>query len=338
MRNVVINDGYFGDGQRLSFQEDVLNNEPIIPRPVEYEDIDRSVVELLEKKLVITDNEGKELPLYTLFSNQRFTEYTQTWSHTDEDGNLLLDFKTLTRENAPQWGTLYSGAHSIPGHNRFTLCMREIIDDTGVECYEVTSMSQPLQIDLKYTIGIVTSRIETINEFNKNLNALFYSKQCYIQPNGYYMPTILETVNDNTDYTIDGRKFFIQTGVINVLAYIIPKDDIKVQLVPKRKSLSIMQDKQPKTFVSIDFDDNNESKLKINFRAGVNKVTFDIDNEMSIKLLEKINANGIKMRINDNDVDINGELHLEEGDTIKISIKQPKQKSISKLIFDAKIE
>ena len=37
-----------------------------------------------------------------LFSNQRINEYAQTWSHLDETGNLILNFKTVTRDNDPK--------------------------------------------------------------------------------------------------------------------------------------------------------------------------------------------------------------------------------------------
>jgi len=335
MRNLKMdNKKEFGFGRRLSFQEHVLNNTPIVPQPVEYEDIDREIIDFFDKNLEMTDIEGNKIPMFTLFSNQRFSEYSQTWEHTDKDGNLLMNFKTLNRENAPQWGKLYSGGYSIPGDNRFTLCMREIIDDTGIECYEVTSMSQPLQIDLKYTLSIITSRYEALNEFNTRVNKLFSSRQCYVRPNGHYMPMLLDSISDNSDYTINERKFFIQSAVITLMAYVIPKDDIKIQIVPKRKYATLHLDKTNKTYVSMDYDDdNNDIELKIDFDLGVRKVNFGIEDNMIIRLDKKTNANRIIMKINDDEVDISGKIRVHEGDDVKISIVQPKATRKSQLIF-----
>lgn len=323
----------FGFGQRLSFQEHELANAPIVPQPVEYEDIDREVVDYFKKNLEIIDVDGNKIPLFTLFSNQRFSEYSQTWEHTDKDGNLMMNFLTLNRENAPQWGKLYSGGYSIPGNNRFTLCMREIVDDTGVECYEVTSMSQPLQIDLKYTINIVTSKYEALNDFNTKINQMFSSRQCYVRPNGHYMPMLLDNISDNSDYTINDRKFFIQSAAITLMGYIIPKDDMKIELVPKRKYATLHLDRTKKTYVSMDFNDNNNVGLKIDFDLGVRKVNFGIEDDMIIRLDKKINANRIIMKINDDEVDISGKIRVHEGDDVKISIVQPKATRKSQLIF-----
>ena len=78
-----------------------------------------------------------------------------------------MNFFTITRDNNPNWGTLQGGAFSIPGNNRFTVSIREIIDDTGVECYEYVSMSQPIQVDINYRLSLVTGKFKYLNEFNK---------------------------------------------------------------------------------------------------------------------------------------------------------------------------
>ena len=150
---------------QIDFIEE-LANAPIVPNPVEYEDIDRAVFDFFRDNIEITDENGERIPTFRLFSNQRFTEYSQTWKHTDKDGNLLMNFKTVSREPNPQNGRLHNGMANIPGGNRFTACMREIVDKNGVECYEITSMSQPVQADMVYTIGLVCSKMDKLNTFN----------------------------------------------------------------------------------------------------------------------------------------------------------------------------
>ena len=87
----------YGDGQRLSFQENELANAPIVPNPVEYEDIDNAFCNYFKDNLTIVDEEGKKFNIYTFFSSQRFSEFSQTWGHDDADGNLLMNFFTILR-------------------------------------------------------------------------------------------------------------------------------------------------------------------------------------------------------------------------------------------------
>ena len=85
---------------RKSYAQDILRKAPIFPKPLEYSDIDASFNDFVQNDLGLTVN-GKDVPTFTLFSNQRFSEYSQTWMHSDEDGNLILNFKTINRSTAP---------------------------------------------------------------------------------------------------------------------------------------------------------------------------------------------------------------------------------------------
>lgn len=325
-----------GDVQRLAIQENVLQNAPIVPNPVEYEDIDNSFCEYFKNNLSIIDEDGGKFETFTFFSNQRFSEFLQTWGHDDDDGNLLMNFFTITRENNPNWGTLTGGSYNIPGNNRFTVLMRDIVDDNSVECYEVTSMSQPIQVDISYRFSIVTGKIKYLNEFNTKINYMFSSKQCYLCVNGHYMPMLLDNINDSTDYTIDGRKFYIQTVDIRIMAYIISRDDIKVNLLPKRKSVKTNINEFNNTFVSMDYNEEDENKFKllVKFKPKNNKVTFTLDEKMYLTFLSKENANKIIMKINGDEIDLGSRIKISPDDEIFIKIIQPNQRSLSEIVFN----
>lgn len=339
MRHLKIEDGYFGDGRRLEYQENELRNAPIVPNPVEYEDIDRAVFDFFDKNIDIVTDDGEKVPMFKLFSNQRFTEYSQTWRHTDKDGNLLMNFKTVTRETNPQFGQLQGGNWNIPGRNRFTVCMREIVDDTGVECYEITSMSQPVSADLKYTIGFVCSKMDKINDFNLKMNQLFQSKQCYIVVNGHYMPMVLDTIGDDSRYSLEDRKFFNQTASVTVMGYIIPKDDIKVELKPKRVSARIFPTCEPKTYVDMDFDDGSETlfHLNIKYREGAKVARFIVEDKMYITYGWKDNANKVRIFVNGEDYDANSRILLNPEDNVSVSIIRPNKAAPSAVVFRGEI-
>ena len=328
-----------GDAQRLAIQDKELQGAPIVLNPVEYEDIDKSFCEFFKEGLNMVDEDGNKFETYTFFSNQRFSEFLQTWNHDDEDGNLLMNFFTITRDNNPNWGTMHGGRYNIPGNNRFTVLMRDIVDDNGVDCYEITSMSQPIQVDIAYRFSLITAKFKYLNEFNTKINYLFASKQCYLCVNGHYMPMLLENINDSSDYTIDGRKFYIQSIDVKLLAYIIPRDDIKVNLLPKRRIIKTNLDEYEKTHVLMEYDDEdgNKFQLVIKFSPKITKVTFTLDDDMYLTFSDKENANKAQMKVNGDDVDIESKLKIKAGDEIFIKITQPNSLKLSKIKFNGEL-
>ena len=325
MRHLRINDPYYGDGRRLEFQENELRNAPIVPNPVEYEDIDRAVFSFFDENIVIVDDEGERIPTFKLFSNQRFTEYSQTWKHTDKDGNLLMNFKTVSRDINPQLGNLHGGKYNIPGRNRFTVCMREILDDTGVECYEITSMSQPVATDFSYTVSFVCTKIDRLNEFNLKMNQLFQSRQCYVMVNGHYMPMLLDSIGDESRYDVEGRKFFNQSVIVNVMGYVIPKDDIKVELKPKRVSARVSVEGAEKTYVDMDFDTDSEIGffMNVRFRDNATSVRFKVEDNMVVNFYGKDNANKVRMYVNGDEYDYTSWVMLKADDSVAIFVTRP---------------
>lgn len=339
MRKLSLKRKDFGPSQRLSYQENEMANAPIVPNPVEYEDIDNAFCDFFKNNINMVDDNGKKFDTYTFFSNQRFSEFSQTWEHNDEDGNLLMNFFAISRDNNPNWGNIQGGSYNIPGNNRFTVLMREIIDDTGVECYEITSMSQPIQVDIKYRLSLITAKFKYLNEFNTKANSLFSSKQCYLNVNGHNMPMILDDLNDASDYTLDGRKFYIQTMDITLLAYIIPRDDLKVELKPKKKRLDVDLDRIEKTLVTMDYDINSDIDftLKVKFSPTVSKVNFKLGEDAFLLLTNKENANKVVLKINNEEFDINSKIKVEKDDEIMIRIIQPATLKKSQLIFSGRI-
>ena len=326
-----------GPGLRLQYQENELDKAPIVPNSVEYEDIDRAFFHYFEENLVNIDETGNVIPTFTLYSNQRFSEYSQMWEHSDEDGNLFMNFKTINRENNPNFGTLHGNKYNIPGNNRFTIRMKETVDKNGIECYEIISMSQPLQVDLAYRINFVTSKFENLNEFNIKLQSLFQSRQCYIQVNGHYMPMLLDTIGDETNYSIEDRKFFIQSASIKVLGYVIPKDDIKTEIYPKKTKIKYRLNQKVNANVNMDFDDFDNFDLSVHFPVKVNKVTFEIEDNGVIRIDELINILSYQIFINDEEFDITSEIGVNVGDEIKIKIKPENKRVDSYLKIKGKL-
>lgn len=216
-----------------------FEDNTFIPKTVTYKDIDSAVKKWLNDEIKIVSEDGKLFPTMSLFSNQRFSEYAQSWRYTDNNNNLLLNFKTVLRDNNPQYGSIQNKYYNIPGEVFFTVYKKKVLDDNGCEYIRSLKMRQPLTVDIVYKISIFTNKYEVLNEFNTKINRLFSSRQTYISPNGYYMPMILEGVNDDSEYKIDDRQFYSQSATIKVLAFILDEEDFRVEESPLKFTVNI---------------------------------------------------------------------------------------------------
>ncbi len=148
--------------RRRNISKIILEKGTPLPKPVTYEDIDATFYEWVDKTLDIA-YDGTRLPTYKLFSNQRISEYSQTWSNQDENGNLVLNFKTITRENNPKKGNMYGGMSAVPGDRDYTMFFVPVLQENGTEAYEKYTMKLPTMVDFKYVVTVVTNKYELLN-------------------------------------------------------------------------------------------------------------------------------------------------------------------------------
>lgn len=281
-----------GNARRIEMLNDMLKDGTFLPRTVEYKDIDEAFREWV-KSLTIISDEGKEFPTMTLFSNQRFSEYSQSWQYVDENKNLLLNFKTITRENNPQAGQIQGGFWNVPGDRYYPMKKRKVLDDNGSESYLTLKMRQPAAIDMKYKISIFTTKYASINEFNTIINKLFAARQCYIAPNGHFMPMILENISDESSYQIDDRQFYSQTFQIKLMAYVITENDFRVEETPLKVGGNFGFPKVSKRKAVVEIEEMSYIPLSIETECGVKKVILPqgTGNKKSVIDIEDLECN-----------------------------------------------
>ena len=330
----------FGNEERYAILKKTMENGTFLPKSVEYKDIDESFKEWVENKLKISFN-GKILPTMVLYSNQRFTEYTQTWKYTDDNKNLILNFKTITRENNPQYGQIQGGLWNIPG-DRFYLMKKQIVlDDNGSESILALKMKQPMAVDFMFNVSIFTTNIETINDFNKLVNSRFKARQDYICPNGYYMPMTLENISDKSSYQIDDRQFYSQSFEIKVMGYVLSKEDFKVEEQPlkigmdfkcslsKRKAnIEVEEYENPCNMPNDELEFYPKPiDINIEFPPCVKETEFTFDENVIIKELNLANVKNYSVYINGKEIYDVKDIKISNGDDIKVKIT-PKRVSL----------
>lgn len=322
---------------RKSYAQDIVHKAPIFPKPLEYADIDAAFKEFVENELGLTVND-KDVPTFTLFSNQRFSEYSQTWEHSDEEGNLILNFKTINRTTNPQGGENQGSLWNIPGNRFYTVLQRSVLEDNGTESIEVYSMKQPYAVTLEYRVSFITDLFENLSIFNEMVNDLFKARQYYIRPNNHWIPLLLDNVSDESKYSVSDYRFYTQTVTIKALAYIIHEDDIKVEKFPKRVHLGLVGEKK-KNKVAIDIEEgedelsNQTINLSLNFEEWHDKAEFEIDTDMDIQEIEKTNVRTMRIFVNGTPIYYNKGFKVKNGDKIRIRISQFDIKDKASLVF-----
>lgn len=267
-----LNPSEIGNARRIEMLNDIMRDGTFLPRTVEYKDIDEAFRDWV-KSLTIISDEGKEYPTMTLFSSQRFSEYSQSWKFVDENQNILLNFKTITRENNPSYGEIQGGLWNIPGDRFYTMKRKKVLDDNGSESYLILKMKQPMAIDLSYKLSIFTTRYTAINEFNTLINKQFAGRQCYIQPNGHFMPMILDQISDESQYNINDRQFYSQTYQIKVMAYIITDGDYRVEEAPIKFGVNMGLPKITRRKAEIEMDELEYRKINIETPCGISVIS-----------------------------------------------------------------
>lgn len=316
----------YGNMVKKSYQKTILEKAPVFPKPLEYDDIDKAVFDFVDKQIDIVID-GELIPTYTLYSNQRFSEYTQMWEHSDEFGNLYLNFKTVNRDKNPSFGGNQGELWNIPGQRKYTLLQREVLEDNGTESYEIHTMKQPYAVDLSYTINFITTTVDNLNQFNQKINKLFAARQCYIRPNGHFIPMVIDEISDETTYSISDRKFYAQAVTIKLMAYIIEKDDFEVKKYPKRTNLSLNGDKYKKNQPCVEIEEiNNPLKNKtlnvnITFQPYHNKLEFEFDTDMNVEKIYTENVRNFRIMVNDTLYYTEKGFKLHNEDNVRIQIK-----------------
>ena len=227
----------YGVERRRNMSKMILDYGTPLPKPIEYSDIDEAMFEWVDKQFPLA-YDGKRLPTYKLYSTLWINEFLQSWDKLDDTGNLIVNFKTITREVNPQKGENQGNYFNIPGHKDFAMFYVPVLLENGTEAYDKYTMKQPTSVNFIYTVSIVANKMEMVNEMNELMHYEFNAIDAYISPNNHPMSMTLDDVSDESEYAIDDRKYYLQSFKIKVRGYIIRKEDFKVERMPSRLVLT----------------------------------------------------------------------------------------------------
>lgn len=337
-----------GHEERLGLLHDVLDGGGLTPPPVGLKDIDQAFRDFADKEMAMVADSGDVFPTMNLYSNQRFSEYTQSWNYTDSNQNLLLNFKTIRRETNPQWGREQAGGWNIPGKRYWTMLQKRVLDDNGSESLLTVKAAQPACVDLKYTLSVFTTKFEKLNEFNELVNRAFSSRQKYLFPKGYAMAATLDGIADASSYNISDRQFYAQSCTITVNAYLFSEDDFRVENAPIKSKLSTRglagTGKGRRKIADIEIDECGDEEgrfykkpvtLTMTFPPCTNVAEFTIDTNFTVESVELKNTlKNYVLKVNGEKVDVPVEgFSFSEYDVVRVSVGRMRYDESAVVVF-----
>lgn len=319
----------YGVERRRNLAKEVLKDGSPFPQPLEYKDIDEEFKHWVETSLDMS-YDGKKLPTILLFSNQRFSEYMQSWANVDDKKNFIMNFKAITRENNPKGGTLYGSTRNIPGERTYLMKRVEARDKNDRKYFIEYRVKQPFCVDLLYTVSLVTNKYELLNSFNQLVNDRFKAIDAYMRPNGHYIGMKLTDISDESDYSIDDRRFYSQSYRITVMAYIMPPDSFVVEEKPAlmfkgfdgegKKSFAEIEEVEQSACIGYNPYRYANLRLTVGMDTCTKNMKFNMDTNFRIDKVKMTNVRGFEFWLNDdkdNKQYVNGEIGESESDELK---------------------
>jgi len=314
----VYNDGATTLGQdvqnnRQRLLDNITKNDSYLPDSILHDDLDKGMLEYVSKNFVVV-SDGEKIPVIEkILTIQRWSEFSNNWSFSDNDGNVKLPFIAVIRKPDVQPGTNPSIQRTIPDRRTFHYQTVPTWDGNkkGADIYKIP---QPVAVDITYEVILVCNKFQDTNFFNKIVMQKFSSRQSYTLIKGHYIPIILQSNDDSTPMeTLDGRRFYIQNYKFIMMGLLVDKEEFEVK--PAMSRFLLMTEFIKDNNYKKKTENKDISVKSVSFVANGTDTTFSVGE--SITSLLNVGINGL---LQEKDVQ-----YFHIGGTSKITFDSPPQ-------------
>jgi hypothetical protein len=172
---------------------------------------------------------GKVVPMVDIIiTTQNWIQYVETALFVDLDYNPSPPFITVVRSPEVKFGTNPALQYTIPNRKQFYYASVPTWNgnEQGMDIYTIP---QPVPVDINYSVKIICNRMRELNELNKVVMQKFSSRQAYTFIKGQYVPIILNNISDESQMSLDSRKYYVQSYDFTMLGYLIDEDEFEVK-------------------------------------------------------------------------------------------------------------
>ena len=324
--------------RREQLLEFINEDGTYLPKSVLHADLDRGMLDFVKTDLEVV-TAGKTIPMVDIIiTTQNWSQYVETAKFVDIDNNPEPPFITVIRQPEVKYGTNPALLYTIPNRKQFYYASVPTWDGNqqGMDIYTIP---QPVPVDINYSVKIVCNRMRELNQFNKIIMQKFSSRQAYTFIKGQYVPIVLQNISDESQSTIEQRKFYIQNYDFTMLGYLIDEEEFEVkpaisrvvQLMELDTSLLKKKRKQ--------YPENPDEFLtNFLFVTGNTALTERIDFTADLSFINSVNIDSYEVYINDNyygeDVQ---KIQITTNDILRIEVVKTNNLQESKIKFDCKL-
>ena len=211
-----------GVARRQELLDKITKSDTYLPDSILHDDLDRGFLDYVKDTFKVV-SDGTQIPIIDkILTIQRWGEFTQNWSFSDEDNNMKLPFIATIRRPDVQFGTNPSVQRTIP--DRYQIYYAAVPNWNGTTMgADIYTIPQPIPVDVTFDVTIVCGKFRDLNKFNKIVLKHFASRQDYTTIKGHYIPIVLDKIEDNSPIeTIDGRRFYVQNYQFTMLGDYLP--------------------------------------------------------------------------------------------------------------------
>jgi hypothetical protein len=324
--------------RREQLLEYIKEDGTYLPKSVLHADLDRGMLDFVKTELEVV-TAGKIVPMLDIIiTTQNWSQYLETWKFVDLDYNPSPPFITVVRQPEVKYGTNPSLQYTIPNRKQFYYASVPTWNgnEQGMDIYTIP---QPVPVDIKYSVKIICNRMRELNQLNKVVMQTFSSRQAYTFIKGQYVPIVLDNVSDESQMTMDARKYYIQNYDFTMLGYLIDEDEFEIKPAIQRITQLIELDTTTRRPRRNKYPENpNEFESNFLFVSGNTTLIDMIDFSADMSLVGTDNVDTYDVYINDDyygsDVSV---IQITTNDILRIEVTKLDNTQESKITFNSKL-
>jgi hypothetical protein len=309
-----------------------------LPKSVLHADLDRGMLDFVKNELKVV-TAGEIVPMVDIIiTTQNWSQYVETYKFVDLDYNPDPPYITVVRSPEVKYGSNPALIYNIPNRKQFYYASVPTWNgnEQGMDIYTIP---QPVPVDIKYSVKIVCNRMRELNQLNKIVMQTFASRQAYTFIKGQYVPIILDNVSDESQMTIEARKYYVQNYDFTMLGYLIDEEEFEVKPAIQRITQLFEIDTTTRRPRRNKYPENpDEFNFQFLFVVGTTTLADRIDFRANMSLLSSDNVDTFDVYINNNyfgsDTQV---IQITTNDILRIEVTKINNSQEALIVFDNKL-
>ena len=204
---------------------------------------------------------------------------------------------------------------------------------------DIYTIPQPVPVDINYSVKIICNRMRELNQLNKIVMQKFSSRQAYTFIKGQYVPIIMNNISDESQMTMEARKYYVQSYDFTMLGYLIDEEEFQVKPAIQRVTQLFEVDTRVPNKKRNKFPKNpDEFDFKFLFLSGVTILVDTIDFTANMSLVGTDNVQSYDVYINNNyygsDVNV---IQITTNDVLRVEVTKTDNTLQSVIQFENKL-